>query len=44
MVDMTAKHPVDEILAIPRYHEIYTGTQWHGSTKCRKQAVCVEVD
>ena len=46
MVDMTAEHPVNEILAIRRYHEIYTipytGTQWHGSTKCRKQAVCVE--
>ena len=48
MVDMTAEHPVNEILAIRRYHETYTitipytGTQWHGSTKCRKQAVCVE--
>ena len=46
MVDMTAEHPVNEILAIRRYHEIYTipytGTQWHGSTKCRKQAFCVE--
>ena len=31
MVDMTAEHPVSEILAIRRYHEIYTipytGTQ-----------------
>ena len=47
MVDMTAEHPVNEILAIRRYHDEYytipyTGTQWHGSTKCRKQAVCVE--
>ena len=37
MVDMTAEHPVNEILAIRRYHEIYTipytDTQWHGSTQ-----------
>ena len=47
MVDMTAEHPVNEILAIRRYHvEIYTipytVTQLRGSFKCRKQAVCVE--
>ena len=46
MVDMTAEHPVNEILAIRRYHEIYiipyTGTQWRGSSKCRNQTVCVE--
>ena len=44
MVDMTAEHPVNEILAIRRYHVIYTipDTQWRGSSKCRKQAVCVK--
>ena len=38
------EHPVNEILAIRRYHVIYTipytGTQF----KCRKQTVCVELD
>ena len=42
------EHPVNEILAIRRYHVIYTipytGTQWRGSFKCRKQTVCVELD
>ena len=48
------EHPVNEILAIRRYHVIYTipyhlddrtlGTQWRGSSKCRKQTVYVELD
>ena len=42
------EHPVNEILAIRQYHVIYTipytGTQWRGSSKCRKQTVCVELD
>ena len=46
VVDMTAEHPLNEILAIHRYHEIYTipyrGTQWCLSSKCRKQTVWVE--
>ena len=39
---------MNEILAIRQYHVIYTipytGTQWRGSSKCRKQTVCVELD
>ena len=42
MVDMTA----EQLLAICPYHVIYTvlrtGTQWRGSSKCRKQAVCMK--
>ena len=42
------EHPVNEILAIRRYHVSYTipytGTPWRGSFKCRKQTVCVELD
>ena len=42
------EHPVNEILAIRQYHVIYTipytGTQWRGPSKCRKQTVCVELD
>ena len=41
------EYPVND-LAIRRYHVIYTipytGTQWRGSSKCRKQTVCVELD
>ena len=45
------EHHVNEILAIRRYHVIYTipytGThQWRGSSKYRQQTVglCVELD
>ena len=42
------EHPMNEILAIHRYHVIYTipytGTQWRGSSKRRKHTVCVELD
>ena len=41
------EYPVND-LAIRRYTVIYTnpytGTQWRGSSKCRKQTVCVELD
>ena len=40
MVDMTAEHPVNEILGIRRYHVIYTIP--YRSLKCRKQAVCMK--
>ena len=51
MVDMTQNPPMNEIeleifAYIRRYHVIYTisytGTRWRGSSKCRKQTVCVE--
>ena len=46
MVDMTARRPQNTRLAIRLYHVIYTvlrtGTQWRGSSRCRKQAVCVK--
>ena len=42
------EHHVNEILAIRQYHVIYTipytGIQRRGSSKCRKQTVCVELD
>ena len=42
------EHQVNEILAIRRYHVMYTipytGTQWRGSSKRRKQTVYVELD
>ena len=46
MVDMTAQDRRTTHLAIRLYHVIYTvlrtGTRSRGSSKCRKQAVCVK--
>ena len=43
MVDMTAEHLVNEISAIRKYQVTFTifrtGTQWRGSSKCRKQVL-----
>ena len=39
MVDMTAKQPSADTTWSTLFR---TGTQWHGSSKCRKQAVCVK--
>ena len=45
-MDMTAEHPVNNILAIHRFHVTYiifcTDTGWRGSSKCRKQAACLK--
>ena len=46
MEDMTAHDRRTTFLAIRLYHVIYTvlrtGSWWHGSPTCRKQAVCVK--